>query len=127
LGIRAQSFIGLCLNVFVREYQKQQIDRQNRPVTYAQQVRPIKVEPKTTSPAPKEIPEIASAADLVKILGRPDLARTGNTFLVRFAESNKDCRIENPNPRKNEARYLYRTKDIWDALKEWVGRQKQPE
>src|SRR5262245_33188947 len=65
--------------------------------------------------APADVlPAMLSASDLAKRIGQPS-ARV-ETFLRRFRATNRDCAVEVDNPRKNSAKYLYRTKDVWPAL-----------
>lgn len=65
-------------------------------------------------------PILACVADLARCLGQP----TGGveTFLRRYRKEHPDCFREVDNPRKNEARYVYRTSDVWPALQEWAAK-----
>jgi hypothetical protein len=58
---------------------------------------------------------LLSAADLARHLqkNRESVA----TFLRRYREKFPDCVEKVDTPRKNEPRYLYRSRDVWPALK----------
>jgi hypothetical protein len=89
----------------------------------------LREELRTASPPAQPLPESAPGetlpTPLVQFLSAPDLARLLDqpvprveTFLRRFREDHRDCFVETGNPRKNEARYLYRTAEVWPALRE---------
>jgi hypothetical protein len=63
------------------------------------------------------VPCYLSATDIAKLLGRKRESVT--TFLRRYAEQHPDCRTIVENRRKNEPAHLYRTVDVWPALKAW--------
>jgi hypothetical protein len=56
----------------------------------------------------------ASAKALANEIDKP--LGAVETFLTRFARTNKDCRIDNPNPRSREPLYLYRRSVVMPAL-----------
>ena len=70
--------------------------------------------------APTEtlLPLMLSASDIAKRIKQN--SKSVSSFLTRFADKNRDCRIENPTKRKNEPKYLYRTTEVWPALEKWL-------
>jgi hypothetical protein len=60
--------------------------------------------------------ELLSARDLAGALGLVDRVNVVEVTLRRCAEKNPDCRVQVPNPRKGEPRYLYRVAVIWPVL-----------
>ncbi|MBN9523299.1 hypothetical protein J0H58_33100 [bacterium] len=67
------------------------------------------------------LPQLLSAPDIAKMVGRPREAVT--SFLSRYAQTHPDCRVENQDRRSNEPKHLYRTANVWPALREWLRRQ----
>ncbi len=65
------------------------------------------------------LPALLSASDIASRIQKNSKSVT--SFLSRFAERNRDCRVENESKRKNEARYLYRTAVVWPAIQKWVN------
>ena len=61
-----------------------------------------------------ELPMMLSATDLARALEQP--TSRVESFLRRFRVDYPDCFVEVDNHRKREARYLYRTVDVWSAL-----------
>jgi hypothetical protein len=57
---------------------------------------------------------LLSASDLAEHLAQP--TDRVETFLRRYRQSHRDCFQEVEHPRRNEARILYRTDDVWPAL-----------
>lgn len=73
----------------------------------------------TPGPAePSILPTMLSAPDIAKRIKRKRESVT--TFLSRYAAKYPDCRIENETKRRNEAKYLYRTNDVWLVLEKWM-------
>jgi hypothetical protein len=42
------------------------------------------------------------------------------SFLSRYAEKNRDCRMMTNLKKQNEPKYLHRTKEVLLALSEWM-------
>ncbi len=64
------------------------------------------------------LPSLLSASDIAQRIHRNK--KSVSSFLSRFADKNRDCRVENASKRKNEPGYLYRTADVWPALEKWL-------
>ncbi len=58
--------------------------------------------------------ELLSAADIAKLVEQD--SKRVDKALGRFAETHHDCRIEVKNRKVREARWLYRTKEVWPIL-----------
>ena len=69
--------------------------------------------PDSMPPAP--MPSLLSASDLDRQVGQD--ARSVEPFLRRLAKKNPACRTRVENPRRGEARYMYRTEMVWRELK----------
>lgn len=68
-------------------------------------------------------PGLLSAPDIAKLIGLPRKSVT--TFLNRYAGKYPFSRIENPERRRGDAKYLYRTADLRPALEQWMNQYKQ--
>ena len=75
-------------------------------------------EPKPNAATEGVLPALLSASDIAARIGRKRESVT--SFLTRFADKHRDCRVENPSKRQNEPGYLYRTADVWPALERWM-------
>jgi hypothetical protein len=60
------------------------------------------------------LPEMLSAADLAREIGMDP--RRVESFLRRYRKRYPDCCEQIESPRKNEPKYLYRTKDVVPVL-----------
>lgn len=71
-----------------------------------------------TEPAtpPRPTAEFLSARDLAVALGLGEQRNRVELALRRFWVGHPDCREEIPNPRRGEARYLYRVAMVWSFL-----------
>jgi hypothetical protein len=69
------------------------------------------------------LPEFMSAADLARHLGEG--VNAVETFLRRYRRDHEDCYRQDHEemPRRNEPRFLYRTRDVLPALR---GRKRRP-
>jgi hypothetical protein len=65
-------------------------------------------------------PSLMSTADLASLIGQP-LSKV-EPYVRRLRERNKNCFEEIENPRKNEPKYLYRSKDVLPILLKHFGR-----
>lgn len=65
------------------------------------------------------LPELLSAPALAKHLGQTP-GRV-ESFLRRYRDKYPDCYREADGKRRNEPRYLYRTRDVLPALQSWDG------
>jgi hypothetical protein len=65
--------------------------------------------------------EFMSASDLAKSVGQPE--KKVDQFLRQYLIAHPDCREKIERSRRGEARYVYRTREVWNALlervKEW--------
>jgi hypothetical protein len=66
-----------------------------------------------------------SAADLAGLLGQAHAIGRVESFLRRYREKYPDCCECGDYPRKNEARILYRTADVWPVLLAQLPRWQQ--
>jgi hypothetical protein len=67
---------------------------------------------------PRPIEAFLCARCLAKRLGRRHT--TILSWLGQLAGRFPDCRIEVPNPRRHDPQYLWRVRDVWPLLIEWL-------
>jgi hypothetical protein len=87
---------------------------------------PLRQVPQITTPesshheltdAPVLAPELTffmPASQLAEKIDRP--VASVESFLRRYREKYPDCCFETDGRRRNEPKYMYRTKDVWHAL-----------
>jgi hypothetical protein len=105
-----------------------------RPILNAPPAPDLEIQPPRNETKPKEgepskpdanadttatlLPSLLSAPDIAKWIKRKRSSVT--SFLTRFAREYPDCRVEVEAKKPNEPAYLYRTADVWPALKKWM-------